>query len=105
MLTSDEADELAKSLRRPSRRTRYLEAEGRASGNPRIQAGTKVKIDGVGTSFGGTYGLVVHAPLFRGRRRATRRIFTISGRSPRSLVDLMTPAARRGWGNSVVSGS
>src|SRR5262249_3527905 len=30
--------------------------------------------------------------------------FAISGRSSRSLVDLMTPASTRGWGNSVVIG-
>ena len=42
----------------------YLEAEGMCKGNPSIKAGSKVKIDGIGTKFGGTYvDLVVRPPL------------------------------------------
>ena len=81
----------------------YLEAEGVAKGNPNIKAGSKVKIDGVGTSFGGTYVVSSCTHLFQGTH-GYRTIFSTSGRSPRSLVDLMTPKGKRGWGNSVVIG-
>ncbi len=81
----------------------YLEAEGVAKGNPSIKAGSKVKMDGIGTSFGGTYVVSSCTHLFQGSH-GYRTIFSTSGRSARSLVDLMTPKGKRGWGNSVVMG-
>ncbi len=81
----------------------YLEAEGVAKGNPAIKAGSKVKMDGIGTSFGGTYVVSSCTHLFQGTH-GYRTIFSTSGRSARSLVDLMTPKSKRGWGNSVVIG-
>ncbi len=81
----------------------YLEAEGVAKGNPAIKAGSKVKIDGIGTSFGGTYVVSSCTHLFQGSH-GYRTLFSTSGRSARSLVDLMTPKSKRGWGNSVVIG-
>ncbi|HEX4520561.1 MAG TPA: VgrG-related protein [Gaiellaceae bacterium] len=81
----------------------YLEAHGVAKGNPAIKAGSKVKIDGVGTSFGGTYVVSSCVHHFQGSH-GYRTLFSTSGRSPRSLVDLMTPKGKRGWGNSVVMG-
>ena len=44
----------------------YLEAEGVAKGNPSIKAGSKVKVDGIGTSFGGTYVVSSCTHLFQG---------------------------------------
>ncbi len=102
VLSQDEADQLAKSYA-AHLGAGYLEAEGVARGNPNIKAGSKVKIDGVGTSFGGTYVVSSCTHLFQGTH-GYRTIFTTSGRSPRSLVDLMTPKGKRGWGNSVVVG-
>jgi phage protein D len=81
----------------------YLEAEGVAKGNPAIKAGSKVKVDGIGTSFGGTYVVSSCTHLFQGTH-GYRTLFSTSGRSARSLVDLMTPKSKRGWGNSVVMG-
>ncbi len=81
----------------------YLEAQGVAKGNPAIKAGSKVKVDGIGTSFGGTYVVSSCTHLFQGTH-GYRTIFSTSGRSARSLVDLMTPKSKRGWGNSVVIG-
>jgi phage protein D len=81
----------------------YLEAEGVAKGNPSIKAGSKIKIDGVGTSFGGTYVVSSCTHLYQGTH-GYKTIFSIAGRSARSLVDLMTPKGKRGWGNSVVLG-
>ena len=82
----------------------YLEAEGIAKGNPAIRAGSKVKIDGIGTKFGGTYVISSCTHLFQGTH-GYRTIFSTAGRSSRSLVDLMTPKSKRGWGNSVVLGT
>jgi phage protein D len=102
VLSQDEADQLAKSYA-AHLGAGYLEAEGVAKGNPNIKAGSKVKIDGVGTNFGGTYVVSSCTHLFQGTH-GYRTIFTTSGRSPRNLVDLMTPKGKRGWGNSVVVG-
>jgi phage protein D len=102
VLSQDEADQLAKSYA-AHLGAGYLEAEGVAKGNPNIKAGSKVKIDGVGSSFGGTYVVSSCTHLFQGTH-GYRTVFTTSGRSARSLVDLMTPKGKRGWGNSVVVG-
>jgi hypothetical protein len=82
----------------------YLEAEGVAKGNPALRAGSKVKIDGIGASFGGTYVVSSCTHLFQGTH-GYRTTFSTAGRSSRSLVDMMTPKTKRGWGNSVVLGT
>jgi uncharacterized protein involved in type VI secretion and phage assembly len=81
----------------------YLEAEGTCKGNPLIKAGSKVKIEGVGTKFGGTYVVSSCVQHFQGTH-GYKTLFSTAGRSTRSLVDLMTPKGKRGWGNSVVIG-
>ena len=81
----------------------YLEAEGEARGNPKLRAGTPVEIDGLGTRFGGTYTLAKTTHIYRGGLGYRTR-FAISGRAERSLVELLTPAAHRGFGSSVAIG-
>jgi phage protein D len=103
VFSNDEAQQLAKSLASHLGNA-YLEAEGTCKGNPRLRAGAKVKIEGIGTRYGGTYTLSSTTHVYRGAQ-GYRTQFSISGRSSRSLVDLMTPAAKRGWGNSVVIGT
>ena len=44
----------------------YVAAEGVAPGNPAIRAGTKVKVTGVGTTFGGIYRVATSTHLLRG---------------------------------------
>ena len=52
--TSGEADAIAQAqLDRLA--NSYLGAEGACAGNPKIKAGVKLKISGVGSSFSGTY--------------------------------------------------
>lgn len=82
----------------------YLEAEGSCKGNPLIKAGSKVKIDGIGTSYGGTYVVSSCVHLFQGTH-GYKTMFSTAGRSSRSLVDLMTPKGKRAWGNCVVVGT
>ena len=101
--SQQEAEDLAKAYANHLA-AGYLEAEGVAKGNPLIKAGSKIKIDGVGTSFGGTYVVSSCTHLYQGTH-GYKTIFSIAGRSARSLVDLMTPKGKRGWGNSVVLGT
>jgi phage protein D len=100
--TQDEADALANSVASHLANA-FVEAEGIADGDPRLRAGARVEIDGVGTQFGGTYGLTATTHSFRGTR-GYQTLFTISGRAPRSLIDLMTPAPPRNWAEGPVVG-
>jgi len=87
-----EADALAQStLDRLA--NAWLEAEGVCRGNPKIRAGSKVQITGVGTRFGGEYLVTKSTHLIRGEKGYETH-FEISGRSRRTLVDLLTPKPR-----------
>jgi phage protein D/phage baseplate assembly protein gpV len=102
VITQDEADALAKSVAAHLGNA-FVEADGSSHGDPRIRAGSKVKIEKVGERFSGTYSLSAVTHIFRGAKGYETH-FSITGRAPRSLVDLMTPAAKRSWGDSVVVG-
>ncbi len=43
----------------------FVEADGVCRGDPRLQAGTKLRVTGVGTHFGGTYTLTQATHVFR----------------------------------------
>ena len=76
---------------RPARQ-RVLEAEGAASATPPIRAGGKVKIEGVGTQLRRRRTVIARSThVYPRRQRATRPHFKISGRSARTLLDLLTP--------------
>lgn len=102
VLSSGEADALATSM--ASRLANaYVEAEGTCRGNPALAAGVKVQVDGVGQLYGGVYTLSAASHVYRtGQGYETR--FAVTGRSPRSLVDLLNPAPVERWGGSVVVG-
>jgi uncharacterized protein involved in type VI secretion and phage assembly len=102
VLSSGEADALATSM--ASRLANaYVEAEGTCRGNPALTAGVRVQIDGVGQLYGGAYTLSAASHVYRvGQGYETR--FAVTGRSPRSLVDLLNPAPVERWGGSVVVG-
>jgi uncharacterized protein involved in type VI secretion and phage assembly len=102
VLSSDEADALATSM--ASRLANaYVEADGTCRGNPALAAGVRVQIDGVGQLYGGVYTLSAASHVYRvGQGYETR--FAVTGRSPRSLVDLLNPAPVERWGGSVVVG-
>jgi uncharacterized protein involved in type VI secretion and phage assembly len=80
-----------------------IDAEGTAQGDPRVRAGARIEVEGVGTRFGGTYSLTSVTHRFRGQRGYETH-FTASGRSLRGLVGLMTPPARSDFGMSLVVG-
>ena len=102
VVTDREADALAKSVAAQLANA-YVEAKGTCHGDPRLRAGSKVELAGIGQRFGGSYMVSSSTHLYRGAKGYETR-FTISGRTPRSLVDLMTPAPRHEWGGSVVIG-
>lgn len=100
--TSAQATSLAKSV--ASRLSEsWVEAEGVAVGNPSLKAGTKVKVSQVGKRFSGTYTLTSATHVLRaGSGYETR--FAVSGRSPRSMLDLVSARSERSWRHSVVVG-
>jgi uncharacterized protein involved in type VI secretion and phage assembly len=93
--TQEEADALAKSVAAKIANA-YLEADGSCRGNPKLKAGGQVKVEGVGSKFSGTYQVSSTTHVFRGASGYETR-FQITGGSSRSLVELMTPATRKGW--------
>lgn len=91
----EEADALAKTvMARIS--NGFLEAEGSCRGAPKLRAGSTLKVEGVGTRFSGTYRVTSTVHAFRGTKGYETR-FNVSGDSPRSLVDLLTPKQKPGW--------
>jgi uncharacterized protein involved in type VI secretion and phage assembly len=97
-----EANALAKSTLE-GRADAYYEAEGTAFGNPKIRAGSAVKIEGVGTKFGGEYIVSSSTHVYRGKT-GYQTSFQISGRSERGLLDLMHPPERHDWSRDLVVG-
>jgi phage protein D len=98
-----EADVLAKSIGAQIGNG-WVEADGVTAGDPRLKAGCLVDVSGVGEKFGGTYKLTsaTHT-LVGGRGYQTH--FTISGRNPRTLLDLVdTAPVAPVWGTSMVVG-
>lgn len=81
----------------------YLEADGVADGDPRIRAGSRLTVDGVGRRFGGTYLVTSTEHVYRGGRGYETR-FAVSGRSPRTLLDLLDTAQPPPWTAGLVVG-
>jgi phage protein D len=100
--TASEANAIAKStLQRLA--DAYYEADGQAWGNPKIKAGVKVQVKGVGQHFGGTFMVTAATHSYRGAT-GYRTAFQISGRSSRTLLELMRQPQPRDWSNSLVVG-
>jgi uncharacterized protein involved in type VI secretion and phage assembly len=100
--TAEEAQALAESLA-AQHGNAYITAEGVCRGDPSIHPGSKIEVRHLTKEFDGTYTLSQTTHLFKGARGYETH-FTVSGRTPHRLVDLTTPAKRKGWGNSVVVG-
>ena len=97
-----EANEIAKAtLQRMA--DAYYEADGVAQGNPAIKAGSKIKIDGVGSKFGGEFTVSSSTHTYKGHSGYNTH-FQISGRSARTLTELIRPPASRDWTASIVVG-
>jgi phage protein D len=100
--SAGEAEALAQSVASQVGRS-YLEAEGVCRGNERIRAGTHLEITGVGERFSGKYICSATSHIYKGGKGYETH-FAVSGRNPRTLIDLLTPASTKPWGNSVVIG-
>jgi phage protein D/phage baseplate assembly protein gpV len=102
MASAAEAKEIAKAtLQRMA--DAYFEADGVAMGSPKIKAGTKAKVEGVGKKFGGEFVLSSTTHSYRGHS-GYQTAFTISGRSSRTLTELIRPPESRDWSANLVVG-
>jgi uncharacterized protein involved in type VI secretion and phage assembly len=81
----------------------FVEADGTTLGDPRLRSGERIKVDGVGSRFGGTYALSSTTHLVRsGRGYETR--FTVSPGPARPLGAPTRPAVSQSWRHSIVVG-
>jgi phage protein D len=97
-----EANAIAKStLNRMS--DAFYEADGVAFGSPKIKAGAQVQVSGVGQKFSGTFTVTSSTHSYRGTT-GYQTSFQISGRSSRTLLELMRPPKERDWSASLVVG-
>jgi phage protein D/phage baseplate assembly protein gpV len=100
---NSEANAIAKStLQRLA--DSFYEADGQAWGNPKIKAGVQVQVGGVGNHFGGTFLVTTATHSYRGST-GYRTAFQISGRSSRTLLELMRQPEDRDWSASLVVGT
>ena len=67
-----------------------IEAHGSASGNPKLLAGSKIKISGVGTRFSGEY-FVTGATHSFSPSEGYSTAFTVSSHSPQNIVSILSP--------------
>jgi uncharacterized protein involved in type VI secretion and phage assembly len=78
----------------------FREATGTTEGDPRIKAGSDLQIEGLGPRFSGKYHVSAVTHIFSGSYRTK---FTVAGRAPRTLLDLMTPASKKSLEGLVVA--
>ncbi len=81
----------------------FVEAEGKAIGNPAIRAGSTLTITKVGKRFSGDYVLTQTTHTVRGGDRYTTS-FVVSGRSGNAFADLLQTAQKAAWSNQLVVG-
>ncbi|MGH2839383.1 MAG: VgrG-related protein [Solirubrobacteraceae bacterium] len=81
----------------------FVEGDGTSIGDPRLLAGSRIEIEGVGARFGGTYAVTAATHRFR-RRDGYRTSFEVSGRSARTLLGTESLRPARTWARSVVVG-
>ena len=102
MTSRDEATAVAKStLARMA--DAFYEADGVAVGNPNVKAGEKVQVKGIGQQFSGTFVVTSSTHSYRGTT-GYQTSFQISGRSSRTLLELVRPPKERDWSASLVVG-
>ena len=81
------ADQIAKSVA-DRQAERFIEADGSCQGNPAIVAGASVKIESIGTRFGGEYIVTAATHRFSPAEGYTTH-FSISGQRPATLLRLV----------------
>ena len=101
VFTIDEAKELATGLSDDIGRE-FIEAEGTCRGDPRVKAGWKITVKGVGTRFSGKY-FVTSATHVYGEN-GYRTTFNITGRQPNTVSHLLHSGNGRGQSLGLVQG-
>jgi phage protein D len=83
----------------------YVEGDGVLQGTPTLKPGSRVKIAGVGTAFGGTYAVSGVRHIVRAGSGYETHFF-VSGCEDRSLFGLAgsSQPSRAGWGRRMVVG-
>ena len=81
----------------------FVEADGTTVGDPRLRAGERIKVSGVGSRFGGTYVLSSATHLVRSNRGYETR-FTVSPGPARPLGDTTRSAFSSAWRHTIVVG-
>jgi phage protein D len=99
--TVDEATAIATGLQNDISRE-FVSAEGVCEGDPRIKAGGKVDIVGVGDRFSGTYFVTSVLHTYSAGGYETR--FSISGRKPNTLSHLLDAGNGHGQAQGLVNG-
>ena len=79
----------------------FVGAFGTCEGNPKVRAGTTLKIKGLGAEFSGTYRCSATTHVYGGGYSTS---FEVLGRLPRDLLDLARPATKNTWGDHLVIG-
>ena len=80
----------------------FVEADGTTVGDPRLRAGGRIEVDGVGSRFGGTYALSSATHVVRSSRGYETR-FTVSP-GPARPLGAATPTATKPWRHTIVVG-
>lgn len=101
VFTVDEANALATGLSNDISRE-FVEAEGICAGDPRVKAGWKVTIAGVGTRFSGQYFVTSATHVYNESNYATT--FSITGRQPNTLSHLLDSGNGHDQGRGLVQG-
>jgi phage protein D len=78
----------------------FVEATGLAYGDPRLRAGAKIAVTGIGTRFGGTYALSEATHVFRSGRGYHTQL-RVRGRA---IPSLASNTRRPGWHHPIVVG-
>jgi phage protein D/phage baseplate assembly protein gpV len=81
----------------------FVEAEGKTYGNPKVRAGTTVKLAGV-HRFSGEYVLSETTHRFSGGKSPYMTSFVISGRTSHRFRDLLQATGTTDWSSSLVIG-
>ena len=88
--TQAEADAQAKALA-DQRASRRVSADGRCKGDPRIVAGSRIKLAHIGQRFSGTYTVTSANHVMDHGADGYTTSFTVSGHHPMSLLSALAP--------------
>ncbi|NJN81887.1 MAG: hypothetical protein HC802_06120 [Caldilineaceae bacterium] len=99
--TKDEANAIAKGLS-SDLSSEFVEAGGICRGDPRIKAGIRIKLKGLGDRYSGAYFVTAATHIFSARGYETH--FSVSGRQPNTFTHLLRNGNGGGSGRGLVNG-